>query len=158
MIEGPAFSARREPNAICCYADKPWKRTVRKAKEAVMKTMLAIAVATCLCAASDIAHAGGAQGKHSFTRAEILQYSLRNGPATPHPEHLTWRGVGSMRPPANIAYVGVLRPLTRREIGMLFGARTAYVEYRTAYDRTLRLYRALVRAGLFKADARVSSS
>jgi hypothetical protein len=127
------------------------------AKEAIMKTIFAIVVATYLCA-SGIAHAGGAQGKHSFTRAEILQYSLRNGPATAHPEHLTWRGAGSMQPPGNIAYVGALRPLTQREIGMLFGARTAYVEYRTAYDRTLRLYRALVQAGLFKADARVSSS
>lgn len=123
-----------------------------------MKTILAITIATCLYAATGIAHAGDAQGKHQFTRAEILQYSLRNGPATPHPEHLTWRGVGSTKPSGNIAYVGALRPLTRREIGMLFGARTAYVEYRTAYDRTLRLYRALVQAGLFKADARVSST
>lgn len=123
-----------------------------------MKTMLAITVATCLCAATGVAHAGDAQGKHQFTRAEILEYSLRNGPATPHPEHLTWRGVVSTKQPGSIAYVGKLRPLTLREIGMLFGARTAYIEYRTAYDRTLRLYRALVQAGLFKADARVSSS
>ena len=123
-----------------------------------MKTMLAIAIATCLCAATGIAHASDAQGKHQFTRAEILEYSLRNGPATPHPEYLTWRRVGSTNPPGSITYVGKLRPLTRREIGMLFGARTAYVEYRTAYDRTLRLYRALVQARLFKADARVSSS
>jgi len=120
-----------------------------------MKTMFAITVATCLCAATGIAHAGDAQRKQ-FTRAEILEYSLRNGPATPHPEHLTWRGAGSTKPPGSIAHVGKLRPLTRREIGMLFGARTAYAEYRTAYDRTLRLYRALVRAGLFKADERVS--
>ena len=90
-----------------------------------MKTMLAIAVATYLCAASGIANAGGAQGKHSFTRAEILQYSLRNGPATPHPEHLTWRGVGSTQPPGNIAYVGALRPQPPREPGRLLGARTA---------------------------------
>jgi len=121
-----------------------------------MKIMFAIAVATCLCA-SGFVHAGDAQGNQRVTRAEILQYSLRNGPATPHPQHLTWRGVASTQPPGNIAHVGPLRPLTRREIGMLFGARTAYAEYLTAYDRTLRLYRALVRAGLFKADARVSS-
>lgn len=121
-----------------------------------MKTMLAITIATCLCAANGIAHAGDAQEEHQLTRAEILEYSLRNGPATPHPEHLTWRGVGSNKPPGSIAYVGKLRPLTRREIGMLFGARTAYVEYRTAYDRARRLYRALVQAGLFRADERVA--
>jgi hypothetical protein len=108
-------------------------------------TILAISVfATVALASSRMAAAGPPSS--APTRAEIEQQAMQQGPATGRIGYLTHKDPSA--PPHAAAPVDpkMLRPLTKREIGMLFNACIAYAECKTAYAKAYEHQQALLRA------------
>lgn len=109
------------------------------------RTIVMIIACAALGAAAAAATAGSPPEQAAPTRAEIQQKALAEGPATMQPGYLTHRDPVT-RHPAGQVNPKLLRPLTQREVGMLFHACSAYPECVAAYGQARDRYDAQVRA------------
>lgn len=102
---------------------------------------------------SGTAFAAGQQSQTAPTQDEIQQKALQEGPATPRIGYLTHKEPRAPhRAPAPVD-PRLMKPLTQREIGMLYNACIAYAECRTAYDKAYEHNQALLRAQKAKDSA-----
>lgn len=108
---------------------------------------LAFVVAAALAmAAGQVAAAGRQDAQAKPTQAEVDQHAMQHGPATPRIGYLTHRDPPAPKRDSTPVDPKLLRPLTQREVGMLYNACTAYAECRTAYARAYEHNQALLNA------------
>lgn len=108
---------------------------------------LAVAVAAaCVLAAAQASAAGQQEPASTPTAAEVEQHAMQHGPSTGRIGYPTHKD-----PPAPKRAVApvdpkMLRPLTQREVGMLYNACAVYPECRIAYSKAVEHRDALERA------------
>lgn len=108
-----------------------------------MKRMLfSITVCLALGAAATAAFAGDPPP----TAAEVQQKAMKEGPSTPRIGYLTHREANAPRREAAPADPHLLKPLSQREIGMLYSACIAYPECASAYSKAYEHNQALLKA------------
>ena len=111
------------------------------------RTVLAItAVSIAALASSQIAGARQPPPSPAPNRAEIEQQAMQQGPATGRIGYLTHTDAPAPKHAAAPVDPKRLRPLTKREIGMLYNACIAYAECKTAYAKAYEHNQALLRA------------
>lgn len=112
---------------------------------------LAILVCATVGLAASVAVAGSPPDQPQPTRAEIQQKAMQEGPATSQIGYHTYKEpvVHHPQQPVNPK---LMKPLSQREIGMLFNACVAYPECKIAYAQAHERYQAQLRA---KAAAEV---
>jgi hypothetical protein len=111
------------------------------------RTIFVMIFSSSLYAATGAVFAGSQQtGTKEPTRAEIQQKAMQDGPSTSQFGYVTYKA--SAAPSRNAAPTDpkLLRPLTQREIGMLYNACVAYSECATAYGKAYEHNQALLRA------------
>lgn len=109
-------------------------------------TILAISVFATLALASGGAAIAGQPPSSAPTRAEVEQQAMQQGPSTGRIGYLTHKDPPTPHHAAAPVDPKMLRPLTKREIGMLFNACIAYAECKTAYSKAYEHHQALLRA------------
>jgi|GEM_PF-6157739 len=110
------------------------------------RTILAIVVCSILGTAAGAAFAGGQQAQTAPTQAEIRQKAMQDGPSTGRIDSITYKEPVAAHHAEAAPNPKLMRPLTQREIGMLFNACIAYPECNTAYSNALERYQAQLRA------------
>ncbi|MBS0514824.1 MAG: hypothetical protein JSS16_05080 [Proteobacteria bacterium] len=105
-----------------------------------MKTRL-LSIAIALVAAASVA-----QADPQSSLSSVVVHSERSSAKAPRSGHTL-----DCTPPNSMAECAafhneIRRNFNGREIGMLFGAATAYPEYRSSYDNVVRRYDAFARA------------
>lgn len=96
-----------------------------------------------------VAHAALAGGQQSTTEpsaAQVRQKALQDGPSTMQMEYLTHKQPVAPHRDAAPTDPRLLRPLTKREIGMLYNACIAYAECASSYSRAYAHNQALLKA------------
>ena len=88
------------------------------------------------------------------TRAEIQQKAMQDGPASSQFGYVTYKAPAGLHHAAAAVDPKLLRPLTQREMGMLYNACIAYPECMTAYSSAREHEQALLRAQEAKNDPR----
>jgi len=109
-------------------------------------TILAISVFATLALGSGQAAVAGQPPSSAPTRAEIEQQAMQQGPSTGRIGYLTHQDPPAPQQAAAPIDPRMLRPLTKREIGMLFNACIAYAECKSAYAKAYEHHQALLRA------------
>lgn len=85
------------------------------------------------------------------TPAEVHQHAMQHGPSTGRIGYLTHKDPPAPTKTPVPVNPELLRPLSQREIGMLFNACVAYAECATAYSRAYEHNQAQQRAAAAKA-------
>jgi hypothetical protein len=96
-----------------------------------MKHTMSIVIGAGLLAAASFANANNGQ----LAQVTVRQDSLATADCTPPNDSKTCADL----------HAAIRRNFTTREIGMLFGAATAYLEYPASYDRVRARYAAFLR-------------
>ncbi|MBN8736250.1 MAG: DUF4148 domain-containing protein [Xanthomonadales bacterium] len=115
-------------------------------------TTLAISVFATVALASGQAASAGQPPSSAPTRAEVDQQAMQEGPTTGRIGYLTHKDPPAPHRAAAPVDPRMLRPLTKREIGMLFNACIAYAECKTAYAKAYEHHQALLRAQQASAE------
>lgn len=109
-------------------------------------TMIVVA----LCATAGLALSQVAVGQQAPSsasdRAALDQQVVQQGPTTDRPGYMERKDPVARRRAAAPVDPKLLRPLTQREMGMLYNACIAYPECKTAYAQAYEHNQALLRA------------
>lgn len=105
-----------------------------------------VAVAGSLLIAGHAPASGQQASPAAPTAAEVDQHAMQHGPSTGRIGYPTHKDPPAPRHAAAPTDPRLLRPLTQREVGMLYSACVAYPECKIAYSKAVEHRDALERA------------
>lgn len=106
----------------------------------------AVVAAGLVMGAGHASAADQQQAASKPTAAEIDRHAMQQGPSTGRIGYPTHKDPPAPRRAAAPVDPKLLRPLTQREVGMLYGACIAYAECKTAYAKAVEHNQALLDA------------